>query len=292
MTPPARPGPTTAWEPEPNLGALRPAVARRRIHDVTPYLASRAPGPTARRAILLWNQDSTSGSAPAMELLRSQGFVVDQSPSGRPLAEALQATEPDLVVLDLSDETLHACREIAASGRRVIVFSARGEALDQVAALEAGADDYILKGAHPLELLARVRAVLRRGDGGSERRPLCFDSRDRQVWRLDRRHGIVTGPGETSVRLNRSATELLWMLCQRPQELILRRDLATALFAPGPPPNSRALDVRVFRLRKALDICSAGGALIRTLHGIGYVLDAVVTTSGETVSLLDVRPAS
>ncbi len=179
---------------------------------------------------------------------------------------------PDLVILDLmlpGLSGLEVCRRLKAdpgtAGIPVIMLTAKGEEEDVIAGFEAGADDYVTKPFRPKVLLARVRAVLRRGAG---RRP-----RPGEVQELD---GLAIHPGRHEVRVGERAVELtrtefgiLRFLASRPGWVFTRNQIVRSVHGDDYPVTSRAVDVQIAALRRKL---GPAGAQIRTVRGVGYKL--------------------
>jgi two-component system, OmpR family, response regulator QseB len=197
--------------------------------------------------------------------LRQEGYAVDWVRGGSEAEEALQAERYDLVLLDLGlpgKGGLEVLRESRARGEAmpVLVLTARDAVSDRVAGLDAGADDYLVKPFDLEEMLARVRALLRRR---SDRREAIL------------RHGeLVLDPArhETTldgvpVKLTLREFELLRTLMQRPGMPISRSRLEAAIYPHGEEIESNAIEVHIHALRRKL-----GAGRIRTVRGVGYMV--------------------
>ncbi len=213
------------------------------------------------------------------EFLEKHGFHVEAVPDGAGLGRALSRSKPDLVVLDVmlpGEDGLSLCRKLAsADGPPVIILSAMGDDTDRIVGLELGADDYLSKPCNPRELLARIKAVLRRrnetrGDGGLSAE--CEFS----GWRLDLVKRELRSPDGVMVNLSAGEFSLLRALVERPQRILTRDQLLD--FARGPDSDAydRAIDVQISRLRRKLDDGRDGAELIRTIRNEGYVFMAKV----------------
>ncbi|HEV7384337.1 MAG TPA: response regulator transcription factor, partial [Phenylobacterium sp.] len=191
----------------------------------------------------------------------------------------LAATAYDLVILELDlpdDDGLPFCREITAAafeGRtvpRLLIHSRRAQSIDRAAGLEFGADDYVDKTCHPVEFLARVRALLRRSAASKTLAPA--DPPTRQVyvfdrWRYDIQSGALTTPGGAQAWLSAGDQALLNVFLVHPRELMTRARLEVALFGADQHRSGRLIDVRVVRLRRAFEACVPGGSdLIHTVR--------------------------
>jgi DNA-binding response OmpR family regulator len=172
------------------------------------------------------------------------------------------------------------CRELAARTRApILIFSAADDPLDRVAGLEFGADDYLGKSAHPLELIARIRALLRRGAREAAPDASAPSAYAFQGLRFEPRARALVGAGGQRVWLTTSEAGLLQVFLAAPGEMLSRNQLQARLFGSDAHLSDRAIDVRVVRLRRALDQAGAAGAdLIRTCRGGGYLLAADVAS--------------
>jgi DNA-binding response OmpR family regulator len=201
--------------------------------------------------------------------LRFEGYETLAATSGEEgLARAL-AEAPDLVLLDVMMPTRsgwEVCRELRQRGVDVpiIMLTARGEETDRVRGLELGADDYITKPFSLRELLARVRAVLRRPGPRQKFEELAFG--DVRVHRRGRR---VTRAGR-EVRLTRKEYELLVYLAEHQGDVITRERLLDEVWGYERFPTTRTVDTHVLRLRRKLEADPDRPRFIHTVHGQGY----------------------
>ncbi|MSP20249.1 MAG: phosphate regulon transcriptional regulatory protein PhoB [Alphaproteobacteria bacterium] len=215
--------------------------------------------------------------APLAEVLRynleGEGFRVTVAPDGRSALEKLEEAPPDLVVLDwmLPEVSgLEICRTMrrrpALRGVPVIMLTAKGEESDRVRGLDAGADDYMAKPFSPKELIARVRAVLRRTKAGASGEPLRAGpiEMDLETHRV-RRDGVEVALAPTEFRLLR-------VLLERPGRVYSREQLLDLVWGRDIYVEARTVDVHIRRLRVALN---ANGAkdVIRTVRSEGYALE-------------------
>jgi two-component system OmpR family response regulator len=215
------------------------------------------------------------------EFLSRHGFEVEAAADANGLNKALNAAPADLVILDVmlpGEDGLQICRRLASNdGPAVIMLSAMGEETDRIVGLELGADDYLPKPCNPRELLARVRAVLRRrgeprpqeGDLGAQ----C----EFAGWRLDLVRRELKSPDGVVVNLSGGEFSLLRALVDRPERVLTRDQLLDLARGPDSDAYDRAIDVQISRLRKKLGDGSGGGAdLIRTVRNEGYMFMAKV----------------
>jgi two-component system KDP operon response regulator KdpE len=220
-------------------------------------------------ARILLVDDEPSILATMAPLLRAQGYDVATAASGQSALEAADRQTPQLVILDLGlpdIDGIEVCRRLR-EGRSVpiLVLSARGAEADKVAALDAGADDYVTKPFDVEELLARVRAVMRRVPRSSATPAtvhvdgLEIDLARRQV-RLD---------GEV-VHLTRTELALLEQLVTHPGKLLTHEHLLRQVWGQGYGSESNYLRVYVGQLRRKLADDASSPRLILTEPGIGY----------------------
>jgi two-component system OmpR family response regulator len=223
---------------------------------------------------LLWVDPDDQGIEAGLQMLRRHGFEVARAASAAEAQAALGRSVPALVILEtaLPDaDGLALCRQLSeAETAPVLLMSACADTLDRVAGLDFGADDYLAKTAHPLELLARVRALLRRVERHARR------TAEAPAWRFDAELGYVTSPSGRTVRLSPADAGLLAVLAERPGEVRPRAELLARLHGDGSEAGGRSIDARVARLRRSLSACDGAGELIKTLRGGGYVFHAQV----------------
>ena len=203
-------------------------------------------------------------------LLRSRGYEVTVAGTGGEALEALERDPADLVVLDLGlpdMDGLEVCRRIRLRWDvPIVVLSARGAEKDKVQALDEGADDYVTKPFGPDELLARVRAALRRtigadraASGQMRRGDLTIDFDRRRVVR-----------GETEIRLTPKEFELLALMAQHAGRVLTHRTILKAIWGPNAVDQPEHLRVLMGQLRKKLEPDPARPRYLRTDPWVGY----------------------
>jgi two-component system response regulator MprA len=204
--------------------------------------------------------------------LAFNGYEVTTAPDGAAALAAVADRRPDAVVLDVMMprlDGLEACRRLRAQGSDVpvLMLTARDDVSDRVAGLDAGADDYLPKPFALEELLARLRALLRRAGPGEDAgrgelryADLVLDPAAREVRR-----------GERPVRLTRTEFDLLEALARRPRQVLTRAQLLEEVWGFDFPTSANSLDVYVGYLRRKTE---EGGEprLVHTVRGVGYVL--------------------
>lgn len=210
------------------------------------------------------------------QFLSNNGFDVHTASQARDMDKVLGRGDIDLVVLDYmmpGEDGLSVCKRLnEAGGPPVIMLSARGEEIDRIVGLELGADDYMAKPFHPRELLARIRAVLRRrearGAGGA------WDAKSPIThffgWQLDNIKRVLLRPDGVQVALSNAEFELLRVFLDRPGRALTRDQILDYLHGPNADSFDRAIDVQISRLRRKLSDDHAED-IIRTIRGIGYM---------------------
>lgn len=208
------------------------------------------------------------------DYLGRHGYETQAAASAVEMDRALAASRTDLIVLDLmmpGEDGLSIVRRLSGSPP-VVMLSAMGEDTDRIVGLELGADDYLAKPCNPRELLARIRAVLRRPreDEGSAGASLKFEG-----WRLDLLRRELIRPDGTVVPLSTGEFSLLHVFAERPGRVLTRDQLLEAARGAEADVFDRAMDVQISRLRKKLDDGS-GREMIVTVRGAGYRFEARV----------------
>lgn len=213
--------------------------------------------------------------------LARHGFRVETEASGG--ASPWRRRAFDLVVLDLmlpGEDGISVCRRIRKeSAVPIIMLTALDAEIDRVSGLEAGADDYVSKPFSPRELLARVRAVLRR----VENDVAVEDGRGGvygfEGWTLDASRRVLRDPGGGAVALTAGEFDLLAALARHAERALSRDRLMDILHGREAGPFDRSIDVQISRLRRKLERSPGGEGLIMTVRNRGYVLAAQVTRS-------------
>jgi DNA-binding response OmpR family regulator len=212
------------------------------------------------------------------ELMRKEGFVVEQAEDAPAMEAVLARTRPDLMILDLmlpGEDGLSICRRIRArDGLPILMLSAKSEEIDRVVGLEMGADDYLPKPFGPRELLARVRAVLRRGAASPVHPPRRRFGFEGLVIDLDARQ-LSDGAG-APLALTSAEFDLLACFVQRPRRVLTRDQLLDWTRGRNADPYDRTIDMLVSRLRRKLDAARPGASLISTVRNGGYLFTVPV----------------
>ena len=213
------------------------------------------------------------------EYLQQQGFVVLTAQDGPAMDAVLAGDTVHLVILDImlpGEDGLSIARRLKASGNLpIIMVSAQGEDIDRIVGLEIGADDYLAKPFNPRELLARVRAVLRRGQPAAAPAAPPAPAAPETAYefgdfRLDTLSQQLTRAGQL-VPLTSGEFDLLAVLVRYPNQVLNRDRILDLLTGAERSPFDRSIDVRVTRLRGKLEPDPAQPVYIRTVWGKGYM---------------------
>ena len=212
------------------------------------------------------------------DYLEEHGYAVETAADAKELDLLLARGKPDLVVLDVmmpGEDGLAVCRRLSReTGPAIIMLSALGEDADRIIGLELGADDYLPKPCNPRELLARVRAVLRRRREAADGKGMECQFAG---WKLDLVRRELHSPSGMVVNLTSGEFMLLRALVEKPMRILTRDELLDVARGPDTESFDRAIDVQVSRLRRKLEDGVTGqGGLIRTVRNEGYMFDSPV----------------
>lgn len=213
--------------------------------------------------------------------LAKEGFRVSTAADGKAMRKLLADARIDLILLDLmlpGEDGLTLCRAVRAqSDVPIIMVTAKGEEVDRVIGLELGADDYLPKPFGSRELIARIRAVLRR----SRAEPKSPPSAEAKCYRFDR--WTLNGAARELLRedgvvvpLSTGEYDLLLAMVERPQRVLSREQLLDLARGRAAAAFDRSIDTQVSRLRKKIEIDPAAPKLIKTVWGGGYIFAAPV----------------
>ncbi|MBL8670759.1 MAG: response regulator transcription factor [Alphaproteobacteria bacterium] len=211
-----------------------------------------------------------------VKFLRQNGYRVTGAPTYRELQETLERSTVDLIILDImlpGRSGLDICRDVRSKSTvPIIMVTAKGEEADRVVGLEIGADDYLAKPISPRELLARIRAVLRRAATAPQQAlPKSTSVVGFAGWRLDTRRRELTSPDGVIIDLSGAEFELLLAFVEHPQRVLSRDQLLDLARNRTASALDRSIDVHVSRLRRKMSHHRDAGALIKTVRGAGYV---------------------
>ena len=221
------------------------------------------------------------------QFLTKHGFRVTGVRDGAEMIRTLDGARVDLIVLDLmlpGEDGLSLCRRLRAAPQTaqtpVIMLTAMGEETDRIVGLEMGADDYLAKPFSPRELLARIKAVLRRvaappvaGAPAAAGAVLRFEG-----WSLDLTKRELRSPDGVLVQLSAGEYDLLVAFAEHPQRVLTRDQLLDLARGRSAVPFDRSVDVQVSRLRRKIEPDLAEPTLIKTVRGGGYLFTPSVTS--------------
>jgi two-component system OmpR family response regulator len=217
--------------------------------------------------------------------LARTGYRVSVAQNGAVMMQTLEAARVDLVILDImmpGEDGLSLCRRLRVAGAvPIIMFTASGTETDRLVALEMGADDYLPKPFSTRELLARIRAVLRRstlpapGSAAGTGRVFEFAG-----WCLDVQRRQLHSPAKAFVDLRAAEFDVLLALVERPNHVVTRDQLLELVRGRDAAASDRSIDVHISRLRHRIEADPKEPKLIKAVRTGGYVLEAPVTLNG------------
>ncbi|MDX2157890.1 MAG: response regulator transcription factor [Hyphomicrobiaceae bacterium] len=219
------------------------------------------------------------------EFLVEHRFAVVGVGSGRELDRLMRSgAQLDLIILDImlpGQSGIEICRNLREqSNLPILMLTARGDETDRIVGLEIGADDYVSKPFSPNELLARIKALLRRsrisGGAGMVGRKRSYEF---EGWRLDLLRRELRNPRGVIVDLSAGEYDLLVAFLEMPQRVLSRDQLLDAARSTDATNLDRSIDVQVSRLRRKIDTGAEGESFIKTVRGAGYMLVAAVRSS-------------
>ena len=213
--------------------------------------------------------------------LVKHGLRVSTARDGAEMMRLLEGAAIDLVVLDLmlpGEDGLSLCRRLrATTSLPVIMLTAMGEDTDRIVGLEMGADDYLPKPFNPRELLARIKAVLRRVNNLNNSAPkgdiAKFDG-----WTLDLGARRLSAPDGSEIELSTGEYDLLLAFATHPRRVLSRDQLLDLARGRSAAPFDRSIDIQVMRLRRKIEADPKEPRLIKTVRGGGYMFAAEVTS--------------
>lgn len=230
------------------------------------------PHTRAMRVLLLDDDDSLR--ALIADFLRAQSFDVFEASSGAAMRAILRSQPMDIAILDVMmprEDGLSLARELSeTSSLGIILISALGSETDRIVGLEVGADDYLAKPLSPRELLARVRAVLRRRGSGGEQPRRARGVYHFAGWVCDVHRRILRDPSSTILSLSQGEFALQRAFLDHPQRVLTRYQLMEFTRGDTEEAFDRSVDTQTSRLRRKL-ASGGGGEIIRTIRNEGYM---------------------
>ena len=205
--------------------------------------------------------------------LQNEGFEYDSAMDGEEALKMVESSKPDLIILDImmpKKSGIDVCREVRAKSRiPIIMLTAKGEEIDRILGLELGADDYIVKPFSAREVVARVKAVLRRFHASQEEpeKILRFDGLEINIASYD-----VRVNGEP-VRFTPKEVEILYLLASKPGRVFDREQMLSQIWGYDFFGDTRAMDTQIKRIRQKLPQEGVNWG-IKTVYGVGYKFEA------------------
>ena len=244
-------------------------------------LSAESGGETTLRARIAVVEDEPDLRDAVVEYLVANGFDVTPVPDAAAMRALAQHESFHLAILDIAmpgEDGLSLARWLRSQMQIGIIFAtAAGASIDRIVGLELGADDYVVKPYELRELLARVRSVLRRvppptepraaqaTEAEASRHRLCFGA-----YQVDFDARTVTGP-DGLLDMAKSEFDVLEVFLKRANRLLTRATIAEAIGLTEDPENSRAIDIRIMRLRKRIEHDPGNPKFLRTVRGEGYI---------------------
>ncbi|HEY7865366.1 MAG TPA: response regulator transcription factor [Psychromonas sp.] len=216
------------------------------------------------------------------EYLSKNNFDVITAEDGIEMDKQLLTDQPDLIILDImlpGDDGFILCQRIRQTSHvPIIMLTANSDEMDRVLGLEIGADDYIAKPFSPRELLARIKALLRRTQFASEENKSAVKARYLLFsnWKLDTKQHILTDQNNEEISLSGADFQLLTLFLENTNSAISRDQICQALHGRDAFANERGIDVHLSRLRQCLKDDAKSPKIIKTIRGAGYVFIADV----------------
>ncbi|MGI9312676.1 MAG: response regulator [Alphaproteobacteria bacterium] len=205
--------------------------------------------------------------------LEKNGFDVIKAEDGETAFELISERRPDIIILDWmmpNDSGISVCRRVRSSKELrhlpIIILSARGEDIDTSHGLSSGADDYITKPFSPIELIARVKSLLRRANRNINTSKIEYDD-----LLIDANKKVVQSTDKI-IKIGKTEYKILSLLMSRPENVFSRDQIIDYVWDNNPDIDDRTVDVHVSRLRKTFKENYHGNCKIETVHGFGYCI--------------------
>jgi two-component system OmpR family response regulator len=231
--------------------------------------------------ILIVEDDKDIGQLVA-KYLKTNEMRVSIAENGRAMDRILADTRISLIVLDRmlpGEDGLSICRRLRASSDiPIIILTAQADEIERIVGLEMGADDYLGKPFNPRELLARIRAVLRRRDDARNASDAPKRSYKFAGWSLDGAMRRLYDPAGTRVELTGAEFEVLLVFCERPGRTLSRDQIIDLTQGREAAPSERSVDILISRLRRKLERDPRDPELLQTIRSSGYLFSPEVTS--------------
>lgn len=252
------------------MNDMASVIAQTRFGQLAATLAQR----------ILVVEDDRDSAQLLVELLRAQGFAASAVRSAPEMDAVLKREHVDLMLLDIGlpgEDGFSICRRVrAAQSIPIIIVSGRAEGTDRIVGLEIGADDYIVKPFDARELIARIRALLRRVQSFPGARDRCAEAMRFAGWHLDPVMRRLQDPNGQRVAMTSVEIDLLLAFCRNPRRVLSRERLLDLIHGGPAGSTERSIDVHVSRIRQKIERDPRDPALIRTVRLGGYLFTPVV----------------
>ncbi|MCH9769825.1 MAG: response regulator [Gammaproteobacteria bacterium] len=221
------------------------------------------------------------------KFLQQHSYRTSTAKNGQEMQQVLNSKCVDLIILDImmpGDDGLTLCQRLRSSSNiPILMLTAVSEDVDRIVGLEMGADDYLSKPFNPRELLARMKAVLRRS-GVSSAASVQTSSQEHACYQfanfsLDKTARQLSSPEGLEISLSTGEYNLLLAFVERPQQVLSRDQLLDVTKNRSAAPFDRSIDIQISRLRNKIEVDPKNPQLIKTVRGGGYVLTIAVTRS-------------
>jgi two-component system OmpR family response regulator len=218
--------------------------------------------------------------------MTDHGFEVTAARNGRDLDRVMSGAKIDCVILDVGlpgEDGLSICRRLRGKSTvPIIMVTGRGTETDRIVGLELGADDYLPKPFNPRELVARVRAVMRRSAGGEMPQVQAPQVLAFEGWRLDMARRQLSSPDGAPRSLTSGEFNILSIFCQNPRKVLSRDDLLDLLHGRAAAVFDRSIDVQISRLRRKIETNLKDPSFIKTVRYGGYFFTPQVVAVEES----------
>jgi two-component system, OmpR family, response regulator len=219
-------------------------------------------------------EDDPEISRMVTNYMTDHGFEVTAARSGRDLDRVMSGGKIDCVILDVGlpgEDGLSICRRLRGKSTvPIIMVTGRGTETDRIVGLELGADDYLPKPFNPRELVARVRAVMRRSAAAEAPTAPTPGTLMFEGWRLDMARRQLFAPDDTPRSLTSGEFNILSIFCQNPRKVLSRDDLLDLLHGRAAAVFDRSIDVQISRLRRKIETNLKDPSFIKTVRYGGY----------------------
>lgn len=243
-------------------------------------IASNSPAQAPARILIV--EDDRSIATMLIDLMREAGYAPEAVGSATEMDRALKKKEFDLIVLDgmlPGEDGFSICRRIRSSDTTpILMLTAMTKEIDRVVGLELGADDYVTKPFHSRELLARIKALLRRSSYSVQVKP-SLEAMTFEGWRIDPVTRELTDSDGVHVSLTTAEFDVLLVLCRNPRQVMTRQEILARTHAGSAGPVERSIDVHVSRVRQKIEPNYKEPTFIKTVRLGGYIFTPEVATA-------------